>query len=96
MCRFVLWACGHDHQEESDGRVQTCRPDVEWFILEWSADDVRAAQWPGLLVGDLTLHVRSTIDGTYSPARALIDDARRAAGDLQRPLLILHNNRWCH
>lgn len=92
---FAHWSCGHNHQEDIDGRTPLCSPKPAWFLLEVGAGSHGYRTRRGLRRGDYTLHILNPIDGTYSPAWALSDVAPLRVADRQdRRLMIRCDDGW--
>jgi hypothetical protein len=93
---FVMWSCGHAHQPDPDGRVLGCPGDGEsWYILEAGDLTQYDGRTAGLAPEDYTLHTRSPVDRTFSPARACSDPfACRVAEQAGRRLMIWDGERY--
>lgn len=92
---FVMWACGHAHQKDREGRVITCRPKPAWYLLQvGNPKNYRFTN--GLQIGDYTLHCLDPDGNTYSPAQSLPDTvALRLADAARRRLMLWSAERGC-
>jgi hypothetical protein len=63
---FRAWSCGHNHQEDNEGRTQTCG-NANWYLLEVGQQSAYFDS-DGLKDDDYTLHTRRD-DGRFSAAR---------------------------
>jgi hypothetical protein len=90
---YRAWSCGHNHQQDGEGRTPTC-DDANWYLLE-AGEESGYSNPVGLEDGDYTLHTRCD-DGRFSPATwgSATGKAKDIAHSDGRRLMVRSGGEW--